>query len=222
MGSLLAVNLAVVRNDAWTGRKGRSGIDKRPVSGPVRVGRVGLTGDTICDLTFHGGVDRAAYVYAQEDFSWWESALDRGIPPGSFGENLTSLGIDVTGALIGEMWAIGSAVLQVTAPRIPCRVFAGFWDVPDLIQRFIQRGTPGAYLRVLGEGDVSAGDPIRILRRPDHGITVGQVFQALTTDPDQLPALAGVTRLLAEDVRKKVERRLAPPAPVGGELHDLV
>ncbi|OHV29627.1 MULTISPECIES: MOSC domain-containing protein [Pseudofrankia] len=215
MGSLLAVNLAVVRNEAWTGRQGRSGIDKRPASGPVRVGRVGLLGDTICDLTFHGGVDRAAYLYAHEDFTWWASTLDRDIPPGSFGENLTSSGLDVTGAEIGETWAIGSAVLQVTAPRIPCRVFAGFWDVPDLITRFIRRGTPGAYLRVLSEGDVAAGDRVDVLHRPGHGVTVGQVFRALTTEPDGLPALAGATSLLAEDVREKVQRRLAPPAPVG-------
>nr|WP_251746505.1 MOSC domain-containing protein [Frankia sp. AiPs1] len=199
----------MVRTDAWTGRQGRSGIDKRPVEGPVHVGRVGLRGDTICDLTFHGGVDRAVYVFAHEDFSWWSSLLDRDIPPGSFGENLTSAGMDVTGARIGEIWAVGSAVVQVTAPRTPCRVFAGFWDVPDLIARFSRRGTPGAYLRVLTEGAVAAGDPVTVLHRPGHGITVGQVFRAVMTDPDELPALGGITALLPEDIRDRVRRRLA-------------
>lgn len=216
MGSVLTVNIAVVRTDSWTGRQGRSGIDKRPTEGPVHVGRDGLRGDTICDLTFHGGADRAAYVFAHEDFSWWSSSLDRDIPPGSFGENLTSLGMNVTGARIGEIWAVGSAVVQVTSPRIPCRVFAGFWDVPDLIARFTRRGTPGAYLRVLTEGEVSAGDSVRVLHRPGHGITVGQVFRALTTEPDGLPALGGITDLLADDIRNRVQRRLARSAPIRG------
>ncbi len=209
MGSVLTVNIAVVRTDRWTGRQGRSGIDKRPAEGPVHVGRVGLHGDTICDLTFHGGADRAVYVFAHEDFSWWSSLLDRDIPPGSFGENLTSLGMDVTGARIGEIWAVGSAVVQVTAPRTPCRVFAGFWDVPDLIARFSRRGAPGAYLRVLIEGEVAAGDPVAVLHRPGHGITVGQVFRAVMTDPDELPALGGIAHLLPEDIRNRVLRRLA-------------
>ncbi len=209
MGRVLTVNIAVVRTDAWTGRQGSSGIDKRPVAGPVHVGRVGLRGDTICDLTFHGGADRAVYVFAHEDFSWWSSLLDRDIPPGSFGENLTSSGMDVTGARIGEIWAVGSAVVQVTAPRTPCRVFAGFWDVPDLIARFSRRGTPGAYLRVLTEGEVAAGDPAAVLHRPDHGITVGQVFRALMTDPGELSALAGITDLFPADIQNRIRRRLA-------------
>ncbi|WP_256789332.1 MOSC domain-containing protein [Frankia sp. AvcI1] len=216
MGCVLTVNVAVVRTDAWTGRQGRSGIDKRPVEGPVHVGRVGLRGDTICDLTFHGGVDRAVYVFAHEDFSWWSSLLDRDIPPGGFGENLTSVGMDVTGARIGEIWAVGSAVVQVTAPRTPCRVFAGFWDVPDLVARFSRRGTPGAYLRVLTVGEVAAGDPVTVLHRPDHGITVGQVFRAVMTDPDELPALGGITDLLPEDIRHRVQRRLARSAASAG------
>ncbi|WP_462203462.1 MOSC domain-containing protein, partial [Frankia sp. CcWB3] len=167
-------------------------------------------------LTFHGGVDRTVYVFAHEDFSWWSRSLDRDIPPGSFGENLTSLGMDVTGARIGEVWAVGSAVVQVTSPRTPCRVFAGFWDVPDLIKRFSRRGTPGAYLRVLAEGEAAAGDSITVLHRPGHGLTVGQVFRSLTTEPDGLPALGGITDLLPEDLRNKVQRRLARSAPASG------
>ncbi len=206
---LRAVNLAVVRTGEWTGRMGRSGIDKRPVAGPVRVGATGLHGDTVCDRRHHGGTDRAGYAFAQEDVAWWEETTGRRLPPGSFGENLTTSGLDVTGARIGERWAIGTVVFEVSAPRVPCRVFAAFWDVPDLIARFIRRGRPGAYLRVLTEGEVAAGDPVSIVHRPDHDITVGLALRALTTEPHLLPDLAAALDVLAEDVRATVTRRTA-------------
>ncbi|MCM3883823.1 MOSC domain-containing protein [Frankia sp. R82] len=211
MGRLLTVNLAIVRDGAWTGRMGRSGIDKRPVSGPVHAGPAGLSGDTVCDRRFHGGVDRAGYAFAHEDYAWWKESLGRRIRPGTFGENLTTEGLDVTGARIGELWAIGSAVFEVSAPRVPCRVFAGFWDVPDLIARFTQRATPGAYLRVRTPGAVTAGDPITVAHRPGHDITVGLVFRALTTEPERLPDLGDVTDVLATDISDRVHRRLARP-----------
>ena len=207
---LLAVNLAVVRTGEWTGRMGRTGIDKRPAPGPVRVGAFGLAGDTIVDRRHHGGADRAAYAYADEDFAWWSRELGRQLWPGSFGENLTTSGLDVTGARIGERWAIGSTVFQVTAPRVPCQVFAGFWDVPDLIGRFVRRGCPGAYLRVIAEGEVAAGNPITIVHRPAHDITVGHVFRALTLEPDLLPDLAPLVDILPADVATTIRRRTMP------------
>ncbi|WP_374615562.1 MOSC domain-containing protein, partial [Frankia sp. AgKG'84/4] len=207
-----AVNLAVLRTGEWTGRMGRTGIDKRPVAGPVRVGATGLRGDTVCDRRHHGGTDRAGYAFAEEDVAWWEETTGRRLPPGSFGENLTTSGLDVTGARLGERWAIGSVVFEVSAPRVPCRVFAAFWDVPDLIGRFIRRGQPGAYLRVLTEGEVAAGDPVTIVHRPDHDITVGHALRALTTEPHLLPDLAAALGVLPEDVRATVTRRTAGPA----------
>jgi MOSC domain-containing protein YiiM len=206
---LLSVNLAVVRTGEWTGRMGRSGMDKRPAAGPVRAGRLGMAGDTVCDRKAHGGPHRAAYAYADEDARWWAAELRRAVRPGNFGENLTTSGLDVTGSLIGERWAIGSAVFEVSTPRLPCRVFAGFWNIPDLIRRFIEHGCPGAYLRVVVEGHVTAGDPIAVVHRPDHGVTLGETFAALTTRPELLPRLDAVLDLLPPPIQETVGRRTA-------------
>jgi MOSC domain-containing protein YiiM len=206
---LVSVNLAVVRTGEWTGRMGRSGIDKRPVPGPVRAGRLGLAGDTVCDQAAHGSPDRAAYAYAEEDLRWWSAELERELPPGSVGENLTTSGLDVTGAFIGERWAIGSAVFEVSSPRLPCRVFAGFWDVPDLIASFIRRGCPGALLRVVTEGEVTAGDPITVVDRPDHDVTVGETLAAVTTQPELLARVRGIVDLLPAKIQAKVRAATA-------------
>jgi MOSC domain-containing protein YiiM len=144
------------------------------VTEPVQVGRLGLTGDTICDTANHGGPDQAVYAYAEEDAAWWQAELadELSFPlrPGSFGENLTLRGIEVSDAVIGERWRIGGVILQVATPRIPCSTFAGFWQVRQLVKRFTQAGRPGAYLRVLTEGELRAGDPITVLdRRPQPG-----------------------------------------------------
>jgi MOSC domain-containing protein YiiM len=120
-----------------------------------------------------------------------------------FGENLTTSGLDVTAAVIGEHWQIGSAVLEVTAPRIPCRTFAGWLDERGWVKRFTERARPGAYLRVVGEGELQAGDTIRILDHPAHGVSVGEAFRALTTDRDLLPRLLEVESL-AGKARKRL------------------
>jgi MOSC domain-containing protein YiiM len=209
-GQVVSVNLAVVRSDPWAGDVGRTGIDKRPTPGRVWAGPRGLAGDQVLDLRRHGGVDQAIYAYAREDAEFWAAKLGRAIEPGNFGENLTLAGVDVTNAVIGERWQVGGAVLEVTRPRTPCRVFAGFWDVPDLIVRFTDHGVPGAYLRVITEGDIGAGDNVEIVRRPEHGVTISTVFRAITTEPELLPRLLDAPELAASD-RRKVARRLAPP-----------
>lgn len=209
LGSVVeSVNVAVVRTGAWTGRMGRTGIDKRPVTGPVRVNRHGVAGDTICDTGAHGGPYRAAYACAVEDLLWWSAELGRQLRPGCFGENLTTSGLDIHDALVGEHWAIGTAVFEVTYPRLPCRVLAGFWDVQDLVRRFTERGRPGGYLRVLGEGEVRAGDQVTVVHRPEHDVTLGEAFAALTAKPDLLPRLAAVLPQLPPEVRVKVRRRV--------------
>jgi MOSC domain-containing protein YiiM len=190
----------------------KTGIDKRPAAGPVAVRRLGLAGDTICDTAHHGGLDQAVYAYAEEDADWWRAELD-GQPrvevrPGAFGENLTTRGVDVSGAVIGERWRIGSTILQVSAPRIPCSTFAAFWAVDRLIDRFIKAGRPGAYLRVLTEGELSAGDPITVLDRPAHGLTIAQTLRALTGDHSLAPLLVAAPELPA-GARRKAERWLA-------------
>jgi MOSC domain-containing protein YiiM len=206
-GTLISVNVGPLRDAPYAHRTGRTSIDRRPVVGRIAVGRGGITGDEHSDLSVHGGQDQAVYAYAREDARWWAEQLGRDVPPGNVGENLTTSDVDVTGALIGERWAIGSALLQVVGARIPCRTFAGFWGVPDLIKRFTERATPGAYLRVLVEGEIGAGDAIEVVHRPDHDLTVGATFRALTTEPDQLPRLLEVPELAAkwsENARRRV------------------
>ncbi|MER5458513.1 MOSC domain-containing protein [Micromonospora sp. NPDC002389] len=210
-GKLISVNLAVVTEAAWAGdASGRSGIDKRPAAERVTVRADEVVGDFIGERAHHGGPDQAVYAYATEDAQWWAVELGRDVPPGRFGENLSTLGVDVTDAVIGERWAIGSALLQVTKPRTPCRTFAGFWGVPDLIKRFTVRAAPGAYLRVPRAGTVGAGDPVEVVHRPAHGVTIGEVFRALSLEPALLPRLLDADDL-PESTRAKVHRRLRTP-----------
>lgn len=208
---VVSLNLAVVRTVAWASDSGRTGIDKRPVSGRVRAESLGLVGDTIGDLRAHGGVDQAVYAYSREDAAWWACELNRDLPPGCFGENLTTEGIDLTGAVIGDRWRVGDTVLEVSRPRIPCRTLAGFWDVPDLIKRFTARAWPGAYLRVIEEGELGADDRIDRVHRPGHGVTIGEVFRALTTEPDLLHRLLEAPELPAA-LHRTARRRLGVPA----------
>ncbi|MFC3500808.1 MOSC domain-containing protein [Micromonospora krabiensis] len=208
-GRVAAVNLGVVTEAAWAGdASGRTGIDKRPVDGPVLFRVDGVAGDFIGERAHHGTPDQAVYAYAEEDAGWWSGELGRSVGPGGLGENLTTYAVDVTGAVIGEQWLVGSALLQVTKPRTPCRTFAGFWGVPDLIKRFTARALPGAYLRVLREGEAAAGDPIQVVERPAHGVTIGEVFRATSLEPELLPRLLDAPDL-PESIREKARRRLA-------------
>lgn len=160
----------------------RTGIDKRPVSGPVRIDALGLAGDSVLDTANHGGPTQAVYAYAEEDLDWWRSQTadepGRPITPGGFGENLTVRGVDVNGARAGERWTIGTCVLEVTGPRVPCSTFAGFTDRPQWVRRFAQAGRPGAYLRVVRAGSVEAGDEITVVGGPGDVPTIREVFAA--------------------------------------------
>ncbi len=199
-------------------RVGRSAIDKRPVEGRVPVFRMGLDNDVQMDRRDHGGEGQAVYVYGQADAEWWERELDRDLPPGRFGENLRTAGVDLTGALLGERWRIGSTLFEVTAPRIPCATFERFWGVPRLVKRFTEHGATGAYLRVLETGDVAADDDVVVISRPDHGITTGRAFRLLTTEQAELPELAPALRSLPlkdqERVAAKIEARLGLDAGI--------
>jgi MOSC domain-containing protein YiiM len=214
-GRLVSVNVGQERPIAAKG--GSTGIDKRPVDGPVQVrtpgpkgvGGSGLVGDHISDTANHGGDDQAVYAYAREDLDAWAVELGRDLPCGTFGENLTTAGIDVSGAVIGEIWAVGSAVLQVSCPRMPCVTFAVWLGERRWVPRFTAARTPGAYLRVLHAGQVRAGDEVRVLDVPAHGVDVRTAFAAVTTSPELLPLLRDVPQLPAED-RALVQRRSAP------------
>lgn len=161
-------------------------IDKRPVEGPVQAGPLGLAGDTQVDTRHHGGVEQAVYAYADEDAAWWATELGREIAPGLFGENLRTSGLDVTGAEIGERWQVGAAgtgpLLEVTSPRVPCMTFAHRMAEPRWVRRFTEHGACGAYLRVVVPGVLAAGDPVDVVRRPGHGVTIGHLFPDLAPD----------------------------------------
>ncbi|HEY7597989.1 MAG TPA: MOSC domain-containing protein [Actinophytocola sp.] len=217
MGVLKSVNVGVPRKNPWKTVR-TTGIDKRPVDGPVAVaapgpkgtGAVGLAGDRVYDVAHHGGDDQAVYAYAREELDVWAARLRRTLPAGVFGENLTTTGLDVDGALIGEHWRVGPAVLlEVSCPRIPCGTFAGWMADAGWIRTFIEAGRPGAYLRVLEPGEIRAGDPITVEHRPDHDVTVEVAFRALTLDSGLLPRLLVADALPAADlalVRRRVAR----------------
>jgi MOSC domain-containing protein YiiM len=177
---VISVNTGAVRALPLGGQP--SGIDKRPVRGAVRVGAGGLAGDEHGDLEVHGGADQAVYSYAREDLDWWTEQLGRELRNGEFGENVTTGGLDLAAALIGETWRLGTAIVQVTAPRIPCGTFRNWMDEPGWVKRFAAAGRTGAHVRVLEEGSVAAGDDIEILARPDQRVTVAESVRAYYGD----------------------------------------
>jgi MOSC domain-containing protein YiiM len=208
---LLSVNVGQPRPSPKTDVK-VTGIDKRPVEGPVMVtpgpakgtGIVGLAGDRVYDVQHHGGPDQAVYAYAREDLDLWAAELGRPLPSGVFGENLTTEGVDVNGALIGERWRVGpEVILEVSCPRIPCLTFAGWLAEEGWIKRFTQAARSGAYLRVIQPGEIRTGDQVTIVHRPGHDVSIETVFRAVTLEPELLP------RLLAADALPGDLRELA-------------
>ncbi|MGO4533889.1 MOSC domain-containing protein [Leifsonia sp. 2MCAF36] len=190
-----------------TGTIGVTAIDKRPVERRLRVRPLGLHGDVQADRKHHGGVSKALYAYAEEDAAFWAEKLGRDITAGLFGENLRTAGIDVNGAEIGERWAIGDElVVEVTCPREPCAVFQRRMREPQWVKRFTQEGRPGAYLSVVKSGSVGAGDSVRVLSRPGHGVTVASWFSG--ADAPQADALEAAEAegalMLAREMRESI------------------
>jgi MOSC domain-containing protein YiiM len=213
---LLSVNVSQPRPNPWKQVK-LTGIDKRPVAGPVMVtvprakgmGMVGLAGDRVYDVLNHGGPDQAVYAYAREDLDFWAGELGRPLSNGMFGENLTTSGADVNGALIGERWRVGAdVILEASCPRIPCGTFQGWLLQAGWIKRFTQAARPGSYFRVIEPGEIGAGDQIEIVYRPDHDVTVALSFRALTLSPELLPRLLAADALPRE-LRELAQRRTA-------------
>jgi MOSC domain-containing protein YiiM len=212
---LLSVNVGRPRPNPWKGLH-LTGIDKRPLDGPVAVaapgsegtGAVGLAGDRVYDVKHHGGSDQAVYAYAREDLDRWEATLGRRLENGVFGENLTTLDVDVNGALIGERWRVGAdVVLEVSCPRIPCGTFQGWLERDGWIKQFTEAALPGAYLRVIEPGDIRAADPVEIVYRPGHDVTIALTFRALTREPELLPRLLAADAMPL-DIQELVHRRI--------------
>jgi MOSC domain-containing protein YiiM len=162
----------------------------------------------VCHTKHHGGPDQAVYAYAAEDLAFWSAELGQDVRPGGVGENLTVSGFDCTGSVLGERWQVGEAVLQVRSARTPCRVFAGFRGVPDLVKRFVAAGRPGAYLAVERPGLVRAGDPVTLLDRPDHGVTVADLMAASTVARERAPEIAAARAYMGARDRAWLERTL--------------
>ncbi len=211
---VISINVGRPVAAAWVGRPFRTSIHKHPVSGPVKVETRGLDGDQVSDTEFHGGRHLAVYAFAREDLDTWAERLGKEIPDGHFGENLTTSGIDVNEALIGERWSVGTAVFELADVRIPCHTFDEWmrrtgYQVDKWIKRFMAEGRPGPYLRVVQPGDISAGDELTVISRPEHHITVATMFRALTTERALLPSLFDVGETLAPNPREAAEKYAA-------------
>jgi MOSC domain-containing protein YiiM len=174
-GIVRSVNVSAVRLLQIDDEPVPTGIMKVPVAGRLAARGVNLAGDDQADRRAHGGPDRAIYAYAWQDYNWWSNRLGRELAPGTFGENLTLDGIDVTGAKIGERWRIGTATVQVTAIRVPCFKLAAVMGDIGFVKAFAQALLPGAYLRIVEEGDIGAGDSAVVVSRPSHDLTIGEM-----------------------------------------------
>jgi MOSC domain-containing protein YiiM len=195
---ILSVNVGRPRLIQTGQRTISTAIWKSPVEGRVRVRGVNLDGDDQADRSLHGGPDKAVYAYGIEDTRAWEAEIGRALGPGAFGENLTTEGIDVSGALLGERWRVGTTLLEVVQPRLPCFKLGLRMNDPLFVRRFAQASRPGAYLRIVQEGDLGAGDTIAVDTGalPDHGVTVRLVFDAILIDHSLVPQALQAPQLI--------------------------
>ena len=182
LARILSVNVGPVRDVEWRGEVISTAIWKSPVTGRVALRGVNFVGDDQADRTVHGGPDKAVYAYAREDYDHWRASEGVDVEPALFGENLTVEGIDLMNALVGERWRVGSAVLEVAQIRLPCFKLGIRLGDPRFPQRFQRVGRMGAYLRIVQEGDVGAGDAIDVVFRPTHGISLTTMLEALDDD----------------------------------------
>lgn len=197
-GRLLSINVAKMRLIVLNGEPTKTGIYKYPVEGRVTLADDQVGTDRQADYEVHGGYDKAAYAYADEDYRWWAGELERELQPGLFGENLTTAGIDITGALIGERWRIGEALVEVAEPRQPCSKFSHKMGDPGWLKRFAKALRPGAYLRIIEPGEIGAGDPIEVTSRPEHTATIELMSRVALGERDPIPELLAAEALSAQ------------------------
>lgn len=217
-GKVLSVNVGVARPNPAKRRGGITGIDKLPVDhavevrapGPKRTGlHSGVVGDPIGDVKHHGGDDQAVYAYSREDYDWWEASLGRSLAAGLFGENLTTVGLDLNATQIGEIWRIGDDLqLQTTFGRIPCATFQVKMGEKQWLKRFSQAARTGTYLRVVKPGLMRAGDPIEIIHRPASSVGVSEAFDIYMHRAEELDRLLDAESL-PDDLKEEIEQRLS-------------
>jgi MOSC domain-containing protein YiiM len=210
---LSSVNVGRPRPNPYKDTKA-TGIGKLPQDGPVEVRAPGpkrgglgsgLVGDFIGDVRHHGGDGQAVYAFQREDLDRWAGRLGREIPNGFFGENLTTVDLDVNDARIGERWLVGDeVVLQVVSARVPCSTFRGLVGERGWLKTFTADARPGAYLSVVTPGWIRAGDFVQVIRRPDHDVTVSLMFRAFTTERGLLPELLPAGADLDEETRREI------------------
>jgi MOSC domain-containing protein YiiM len=205
LGQVVSVNVGKPRTVEWHGRQLTSAIWKLPVDGPVELGEARLDGDGVADRRVHGSLDQAVYAYSGEDYGWWAEAMpDTEFTPGLFGENLTTEGLDLGEAVIGERWQIGSAALEVSQPRFPCVKLGMRMGDAAFSNRFDEARRNGTYFRVVRPGRLEAGDDVVRVSLPDHGIRVADVVASKHGAPAEL-----LERILALDVVTDNMRTLA-------------
>jgi MOSC domain-containing protein YiiM len=212
---LLSVNVGIPREVEWNRRTIRTSIFKAPVPGRVPVRKLNLDGDQQSDLTVHGGVDKAVYVYPSEHYAFWRDELsDADLHWGAFGENFTTEGsLNDKSVHIGDRFRIGSAQFVVTQPRMPCFKLGIRFGRADIIKRFLHSGRNGFYFAVAQEGEVGAGDSIELLTRDDNGVTVADIVQLYTADATNQDLLHRASELAAlpESWRAYFRKRLWKP-----------
>ena len=180
MAHVLSLNVLHAEVPDVGGSVGITAIDKRPVTDRREVTTAGVAGDKRSDVKHHGHTDQAVYAYSTEDYEWWSEHLGRQLGAGVFGENLTTLGIDWNAAKPGTIIEIGSAVLQVSTPRIPCGTFQRWLNEEQWVKRFNEAGRWGSYLRVITPGDVGAGDEIKVTSVPNHDVSITDLARVHT------------------------------------------
>jgi len=212
LGHVVSVNTGTVEKLALPKGTTESAIVKHPRRGPVSTVGFGLDGDEQADPVAHGGPDQALYAYSLEDYAWWEAELERTLSPGTFGENLTTFGFDPNESLVGERWAVGSALLEVSHPRLPCFKLAARLELPTFVRTFAEHRRPGSYLRIVGHGTVTSGDAIDLDFRPEHEISIREFFRIYldqNVDPSPLLAIPGLSASWHEWAERAVLKRNA-------------
>ncbi|HSD22852.1 MAG TPA: MOSC domain-containing protein [Solirubrobacterales bacterium] len=207
MPSVLSVNVGRPRPISYRGEQVMTGIFKQPVRGRIAARGTNLDGDEQGNPKVHGGLDKAIYAYSREDYAWWEEELAESMEPGTFGENLTTTGLELNDALIGERWRVGTALLEVSEPRFPCFKLGVRMGTQRFVKRFAAARRTGTYLRIRDEGEFGKGDSIDVVTRPDHGVTIGSFAEAYLGDRDRLDQLLAADQL-SNEWRSWIEEQL--------------